>query len=192
MPPSITCAQVEREDLDSRYLRGELDPATAEAFEAHYFGCDTCWRLVQQGNQVRAARGETGRSGSLAKAVLITSVAAALVAAVAIGLLRESSSNQPTPPDTMRSGSLGLAPPVPNSDGVRVSVVWRSFAAATSYRVRLYRSDGTLVLEREITDTGLSISRDSIGDSAGLIWQVRALDRSGAEVARFPLIPVQR
>jgi len=37
------------------YLAGTLAPAEAEAFEAHYFGCDQCWRELQRGLEVRAA-----------------------------------------------------------------------------------------------------------------------------------------
>jgi len=51
---AVDCRRVEEEDLIGRYLRDELSPAEAEAFEMHYFECDRCWPLVQAATGVRA------------------------------------------------------------------------------------------------------------------------------------------
>ena len=53
----ITCELVDERDLDTRYLAGRLNPEEAEGFEAHFFGCERCWELVQQGLAVRIALG---------------------------------------------------------------------------------------------------------------------------------------
>ena len=51
----MTCDEVDGADLDVRYVAGSLAPADAEAFEEHYFSCERCWALVQQGLALRAA-----------------------------------------------------------------------------------------------------------------------------------------
>ncbi len=45
----ITCARVNAEALDRRYLAGEMGDAEATAFERHYLACDACWLRVQRG-----------------------------------------------------------------------------------------------------------------------------------------------
>jgi CHAT domain-containing protein len=63
---AIDCRRVEEEDLIGRYLRDELPPAEAEAFEMHYFECDRCWPLVQAATGVRAvARADRAASPQL-------------------------------------------------------------------------------------------------------------------------------
>jgi hypothetical protein len=37
------------------YVQARLAPVDADAFEAHYFDCASCWELVHTGNDVRAA-----------------------------------------------------------------------------------------------------------------------------------------
>src|SRR3954468_22030503 len=51
---AVDCRRVEEEDLIGLYLRDELPADEAEAFEMHYFECDTCWPLVQSAMGVRA------------------------------------------------------------------------------------------------------------------------------------------
>jgi TolA-binding protein len=49
------CSLADREHRIVSYLAGTLPADEAEAFEAHYFGCDQCWRELQQGLEIRAA-----------------------------------------------------------------------------------------------------------------------------------------
>jgi CHAT domain-containing protein len=46
---------VEENDLVGRYVAGKLPEEEAEAFEAHYFGCERCWSEVRAATEVRAA-----------------------------------------------------------------------------------------------------------------------------------------
>jgi hypothetical protein len=48
------------------------------------------------------------------------------------------------------------------------------------------------LIQREVRDTAISVSRDSLGGPAlELVWQVHALDRLGGEIARLPLTTVR-
>jgi hypothetical protein len=49
------CTFPDRERLMRSYVAETLTADEAEAFEAHYFGCDECWREVQLGVEIRAA-----------------------------------------------------------------------------------------------------------------------------------------
>lgn len=57
--PEQTCPIADT-DTDVRYLAGSLTDAEAEAFEEHYFGCDTCWKAVQRGAEIRSALSQSG------------------------------------------------------------------------------------------------------------------------------------
>jgi hypothetical protein len=186
VPPPLTCEQVDQEDLDTRYLRGELQSAHAEAFEAHYFGCDRCWKLVQQGNQVRAAG---SRPVPRSNRILWIAAAAAFAAVIGAGLWRELQRPGPAgePIDSLRSGRGEFAAPIVGAGTDRVTLTWQAVPEAASYRVRVFGGDGALLLQREVVDTSLAIAKDSVPTVPQLVWQVHALSPLGSEIARFPL-----
>ena len=39
----LDCASVEEGELVNLYVTHQLSDGDAEAFEKHYFGCETCW-----------------------------------------------------------------------------------------------------------------------------------------------------
>ncbi len=178
----LTCSEVERDELDLKYLRGQLSPEQAEAFEAHYFGCDRCWELVHGGAQVRATRPARPRRLPLPWPVL---AAAVLLGAVGIGLWRLQRPNPP--PDTERAGSSGALLVRVSTGAATLAVSWSPLPGAASYRVRLFAPDGAVLSEREVADTTLSLTRDSVTATGPLFWQVQALDRLGGELARSAL-----
>lgn len=55
---TMTHAEIDTQDLIDRYVRRDLDAATAEAFEQHYFACDRCFAQVQELEALRAAVAE--------------------------------------------------------------------------------------------------------------------------------------
>jgi hypothetical protein len=181
----LTCEQVERDELDLQYLRGRLSPEAAEAFEAHFFGCDRCWDLVRTGQDLRAARPVIPRRNVIRPWMMLA--AAAVVAAVGVGLWRGRPDLPPSPAATLRAGSAGLLEvrPVPGAD---LGAVWNIIPGAATYRIRLYTRDGALVLEREVPDTAFTVAPDSAGAARPLYWQVQALDRMGGELSRSGLV----
>lgn len=49
------CSLADRDSRIVGYVAETLSADEADAFEAHYFACDLCWREVQQGLEIRAA-----------------------------------------------------------------------------------------------------------------------------------------
>jgi anti-sigma factor RsiW len=191
---AVTCDRVDRDDLDTRYLAGTLDPDLAEAFEAHCFACDRCWGLVRRGAEVRSA----GRAALEAKAPARAwrrpwrwaPLAAAAALALWIGT-RPREEPAVGPSATVRGSADSLLVSAASGGGV-LRATWSKVADAASYQVRLFTGAGDLAWERRVTDTVLSIARDSIpGSPSGpLFWQVQALDLVGAPLARSALVTV--
>jgi len=51
----MTHEQIAADDMIDRYVRGQVDVATSEAFEEHYFACDECFARVQELETMRGA-----------------------------------------------------------------------------------------------------------------------------------------
>lgn len=190
MPDSVTCETVDREELDLRYIRGSLAEPLAEAFEAHYFGCDRCWALVRGGNEVRASQGVAAQARR--PRTWAFALAAAVIGAVGIGLWRDSRDRPVVSVSSLERGdSVGVIALETSAveGGVSVAARWSRVPGAASYRVRFFGSDGAVLLSRETPDTTVTVSRDSVG--TGALWQVQALDRLGSELIRSALVEVR-
>jgi hypothetical protein len=71
-------------------------------------------------------------------------------------------------------------------------VSWAPAAHADRYGVRLQKRDATLIIDRVVNDTLLSISRDSlpgVADGERVYWEIRAFDALRRTIARSPLVP---
>ena len=209
-PTRITCIRVEEEDLDARYLAGTLSEQEAEAFEEHYFECERCWATVQLGRDVRAAltadetrpaalprgaeRDTPRRVRELSRRRWFPLAIAASIAIVAIGLWpRGERGNRDTVADQLR-GPTDSIRAVASVRGKTLLISWPATPSADRYRVRLQRSDATLVVERIVGDTAFAVSRDSlrnVTDREQAYWEVQALDALGRTIARSRLIPTQ-
>lgn len=198
----ITCEIVDGGDLDTRYLAGKLSPEGAEAFEAHFFGCERCWGLVHQGLAVRSAfQPDASLAGSSSRPVSHQPsaarrwwglAAAAGIATVAFGVWGVGSrSEDPKPEDVLR-GDRAPFVLVPAADPAALTATWPRVTDADVYRVRLYAPDGTLEMERELSDTTVVLVRDSLQMLAGgeVFWEVQALDRLRNPIARSELTRV--
>jgi hypothetical protein len=190
---TITCALVDEEDLDQRYLAGTLPPEQAEAFEEHYFGCERCWERVQYGLAVRAAD-----RGPAAGDVILPArqpgrrwwglAAAAAVVLIAVGVARRFGSTEGNEVVRGRGDSLP-ARALARSDSLGVS--WTRMPAAERYRVRLQTSDGGLLLERETPETSLVVGPGVIAAPPGGgigYWSVEALDSLEVPIAHSELV----
>jgi hypothetical protein len=187
----IICADVEARDLEAHYLAGRLQAADIEAYEAHYFGCDRCWRSLKRATEARAAftlvrPRARWRSWGLASA-------ATLVLAVGTSLfLSRDPLDREQGLATFRGATDSIAIRSSSESGV-LEVSWGRVADAERYRVRLYRADGGVVAERETVDTTLALPLDSIDATArsgALYWQVQAFDRVRQPLVGSKLTPV--
>jgi anti-sigma factor RsiW len=61
---ALQCSLPDRDRQISTYLAEALPADQAEVFERHYFECDECWREVQQGLEIRAARAAGGHASA--------------------------------------------------------------------------------------------------------------------------------
>jgi hypothetical protein len=192
----ITCELVDERDLDTRYLADRLNPEEAEEFEAHFFGCERCWGLVQQGLAVRSvfdadlpARLPAVRPKPQRPTRPWWGLAAAAVAVVALGVWQMGVQRAPgLSEDVFRGGSAAFLVTA-TADSARLAAAWPRVPEADVYQVRLYGADGGLALEREITDTTVSVPLDSISivRDSGLFWQVQSLDRLRNPITRSDL-----
>lgn len=192
----ITCEIVDEGDLDTRYLAGKLTPEEAEAFEAHFFGCERCWGLVQQGLAVRSVFQADSSVRSPAVAARPPrprwqwrGLAAAGIAAVAFGVWQIGFQRDPSVSEDVFRGERAAIPVAASTDSASLKASWPRVTDADVYRVRLYRADGQMALERETTDTSVAVPVGSVAmtrDTA-MFWQVQALDRLRNPIARSDL-----
>ena len=209
-PTHVTCTRVEEEDLDARYLAGTLSEEEAEAFEEHYFGCERCWTAVQTGLDVRAAstattvdpqvathrptveRGTARPARRIPRRQWLPLAIAASIVVVAVGLWQRDGGPGVAPGGDGLRGPADSIRAVASVRGRILMVSWPVTLNADRYRVRLQRSDATVVLERIAGDTVLTVSRDSlraVADGERLYWEVQALDALRRTIARSRLVP---
>jgi hypothetical protein len=190
----VNCELVDQGDLDTRYLAGTLTEEEAEGFEAHFFGCERCWGLVQQGLAVRAAH-EPARASSIARPGLHLRLRWGLAAAAAVVLtivgVRQLGPDRTTEvqQDVLRGGTAEFVVTPVLKQGL-VTAAWRRIPEADVYRVRLYNPDGTLAAGSEIADTVISLRVDSLPalrPGTEVFWEVQALDRLRNPIARSGL-----
>lgn len=194
----ITCELVDERDLDTRYIAGRLNPEEAEGFEAHFFGCERCWALVQQGVEVRSALGPAASAAHLQGEASVLRkarrgwwglAAAAAVAAVMLGTWWTGQLSGPaTTEDVLRGGEAPFLVTASGSE-TALRAAWPRLANADLYQIRLYAADGTLAAQRELVDTSIELRRDSIPlpRQATAFWEVQALDHLRQPVARSDL-----
>lgn len=187
----MTCALVDQNELDTRYLAGRLSEAEAAAFEEHYFACDRCWGLVQAGAGVRAALAKGGAVPNVRPRAWWKPLAIAAGLGIAVlGTWRAVATREVPDRDAVRGAGDSLAVRSEVSAGVW-RAAWPSVSEAASYRVRFFAADGRLLASRELTDTTLGIPADSlsaIGQGAPLYLDVQGFDMLRRPVARSPLI----
>ncbi len=191
--PPITCEFVDQHELDRRYVAGRLSDAEAAGFEAHFFECDRCFGLVKGGAGIRSALTHRGPlPAARPRARWIPLAIAAGLGLVALGTWRTTG-----PPklgdDAIRGADDSLAVRSELSSGVW-RVGWPAVVEATSYRVRVFAEGGRLLVTREVTDTSLALSADSLtaaGGAATLYLDVEGFDLLRRPVARSPLIALR-
>lgn len=180
---TLTCAQVEAGDFEARYLANRLDRAEAEAYEAHYFGCDRCWTSLRRATEVRAAFASSATARRGLGWMRWALPAAAVLAAIGVWQLADRS--PVIPPVAMRGGADSLTVTVVTSpDSLRA--VWPRQADADAYRVRGFRPDGALLWNVEVQDTTIATRR-----SGAVLIDVAALDRTRAVIAQSALVRVE-
>ena len=200
----IDCAYVEQHDLAALYLAGALPQSEAEAFEAHYFGCERCFGEVRSGGEIRFALGHPAiaRASEKAKSPLIWSgdvwslvAAAAAVAVIVLGIRQLAERPEIIPESHVVRGerveSLDLT--VKPGPSGQVILEWSARPDILNYRLEVFRSDGLAVLKREVSgrrvelDIGATTPRPPGID---FLVKVEGLDAANQVVAESELKPL--
>lgn len=195
----FTCEDTDERDLEARYAAAKLSSDDAEAFEEHFFACDRCWSLVQRAVEIRAAqtraararppRSPAWRSNRVSR--WLTLAAAAIIVA---GIWRAGALRGPgSETVAMRSPTDSLHV-VTGTRGATLIASWARAIEASSYRVRLYSASGTLLHQRDLTDTTIAVAASSLPKTlpgTDLYWEIQAINRSRQVVARSGLRAVR-
>ncbi|HEX9581533.1 MAG TPA: hypothetical protein VF970_10550 [Gemmatimonadales bacterium] len=196
-PSALTCEQVDERDLEAAYLASRLAEPDTEAFEAHVFGCDRCWALLQSAQVVAGAAPPRPAAVSSPRRRRLTIFLPLAAAAGIAALLLVRSPSAPVAPGVPQSGALrgdGDSLPVRTTlADQQIEAVWPALSRADVYQLRLYAPDGSLLLQRETRDTIAAVAVDSLrlgSDVQTVYWQVQALDQLRQPLARSPLTPV--
>ena len=187
----MTCEFVDQHELDRRYVAGRLSDAEAAGFEAHFFGCDRCWSLVKGGTGIRSALTDRGAIPTARRRPwwLPLAIAAGL-GGVALGTWRVIESGNFVDGDAIRGAGDSLAVRTELATGVW-RAAWPAVPDAASYRVRVFAEAGRLLVTREVADTSLVLSADSLAIAGGgspLYLEVEGFNVLRRPVARSPLI----
>lgn len=199
MAKVIDCPNTGERDLALLYLAGKLPEDEAEAFEAHYFECESCWQDVQRGSELRAAFGKP----AVAPAARATRsawdwrplAAAAVIAFVGLGVwqLTRRTAEEPTRPVLRGVNAEGLALKVETGPQGGIELTWPAHPDAATYAVEVLASDGVSVWKREIEEPRLNIGPAILpAPRAGISFliKVEALDPMRQVVATSELTPL--
>jgi hypothetical protein len=121
--------------------------------------------------------------------------AAAAIAAIAVGTLRDTRWRRLPSVDTTRRGAAAALHVRAGGIPDVLTATWSPVADADVYQVRLLTADGSLLFQRTIGDTTVAVHADSLpalDRGSTLYWDVQALDQlrkpiahSGPTEARF-------
>src|SRR5262245_46415941 len=181
------CARAEQGDFLARYFGRRLGEAEAQAFEAHYFGCEHCWAEVHAAAEIRDAKGldvfaappaERSRS---ARDVWTLLAAAAAVAVMVFGLRQLAQRFEVTLPQPVWRGSSAEALPLTITRDAQGQVVlrWLPHPEAQVYVVEIFASDGESLWKRETSETTVSLDGqvlESKSPDVSFRTRVEALD----------------
>lgn len=208
MTESTSCPYSQNGEIDQHYLAGTLPESDAETFERHYFECDICWARLQRGAEIRAALWKSQPSSLPVQSSPVTRrrmtirvmpATAAAVLLVGLGIWRNSRVMSHSPrvaareaSETTRGSEMSFNVATRITDG-RIVAAWPPTSGAVDYRVRLLAQDGTLLLEREVSDTSFVLPADSVpgAKTASRYWHVQALNELRSIIATSSLTPVR-
>jgi hypothetical protein len=152
------------ESIAGRYVAGRLAEAEAEAFEAHYFGCDRCWRVVRAAQELRGAlelEPARGQRTLLARPWVPLAAAAALLIALGTWMrVRQPGAEQVF--RAPRGAELALTA---SARETAVSVSWSPVPNARGYRARVVTAAGGLVTEQELPAPPLLLAKQRLPDA---------------------------
>ncbi len=189
-------------DLVPLYLAGKLADDEAEAFEAHYFGCEKCRADVRAGAALREVYGKKAVVASESASVTpappgrswLPLAAAAAIAVLGLGVWISRRAAEPPGQPVLRGSNAGaLILKIEADQQGRIELSWPAHPAAVAYEVQVFSTDGTRVWGREVNEPRLTIGPGALpSPDAGktLEVEVQALDAMRQVVASSDPIPL--
>jgi hypothetical protein len=200
----LTCADVDEQDLVSRFVSGRLSEEEAQAFESHCLECDRCWAELRLALSVHAATGgaelhaesrpiavEQPRRPFLWRAAAIA--AGVVLAIVGIRWLWHAPDAQQIERGPGEIAALSLSWTAKGE----LLVNWPDVGQAARYVVALRTADGRALATRETTESQLTLDARVTDEAAGaLVVSVAAYDALGnalgeSEPASVPSRPAR-
>jgi hypothetical protein len=184
-------AHVSAERLAS-YLDGRLTTAERDLALVHFDRCAACRREMAEGRRVLALASAlrpdlVRRAPRRLVTVVMTAMAAAVMFAVALPMVRDRSPQQGAirAPDRLAAEivpPLGTVSPGESStfSPQRDALVWHSASADAEYRLTILDADGGRIWTRSTTDTSVMLPADvRLTPGSGYFWSVDALLADG-------------
>lgn len=193
---TLTCDDVTARDLVDRYITGRLEPAEAENFERHYFGCEACWSAVQSAVGVAGDAASTAAlrqvsappaQGTARRRRLWPLLAAAAIAVIAVtGLYTRMTGPAAEEPAALRGpvDEIAMTVRVANDS---LLITWPAVDSTLRYRVRVFNTQGDLMHEAEEPSPRFAWRLPTSEPPADLLVRVQAIDRLGAVLAESDL-----
>jgi hypothetical protein len=198
----LTCGEIAGAALIERYLAGRLSDREAEALESHFLLCDRCQTEIRLAVAIRDGLAvqdplRRGRSPELVHPEIDSAsvasrartwsrrrplrwvVPAAAAAALAGLLILEPKLIEREAPPVHREEIPEHAAPTALHPVGAVSAVdefrWSAVPGADLYRVTVYDTTGTVLLEAETADVRLRPPEEAdLGSGVGYLWTVAA------------------
>jgi len=200
--PIVTeCPRLVDRDLASRYLAGKLRAADAEAFEEHFFGCESCRLEVERGTELRALFGKApvvpaARAARSARTWLPLAAAAA-IAFVGIGVWHLTRRPVEEASPSIMRGTVAEVLDVRVAAGSAggIDLTWPRHPDAANYVVQVLAADDTSVWKGQTREPRLTIASTVLPPPEGgmaLSVEVEAFDSLGQAIAKSALIPLPR
>jgi hypothetical protein len=197
----MNCPSKGERDLALQYLAGELPESEAEAFEKHYFECESCSEDVRRGSELRATYGKPAVEPMVPATrqarTWLPLAAAAAIAFLGIGvwqLTRRAAEDVGRP--VMRSASTDVLDlKVAAGPQGSIELTWPSHPDAATYLVQVLASDDSSVWKAQTSAPRLTIGSGGLPVSEGqkgLSVEVEAFDAMGQSVAKSELIALPK
>ncbi len=192
------------------YLLNKLRPEEKDAFEQHYFNCQSCFKTMEERDLIIATIKNQGawifkEEPAAARKSLVPTfekiyayftprqwatvgIAAALLLVVAFGVLPQFRGSAPqfvlSDTEVVRGESLTLLSPIIDVKTAPVFFEWKSLGQDVEYKISLY--DGGLIWSASTRETRIVIPGDvrmQMLPGQKYAWQVRALSPRGTLIA---------
>lgn len=196
------------ENLIDDYLTDRLNEEKKAEFESHYFNCSTCFKKMEERNElisVIKSRGDSIfrdlRSGTnpqptiferfssllTPKQWIVAGVSACALLVVALGVVPNLKSPAPQfmiDNQVVRGGSLALISPVIDIQSIPSEFKWDNLGDGIEYKISIYNGD--LIWTKTTDSNTITLPEEIRGrmkSGERYSWEVKAFSKEGSLIA---------